>query len=97
MTRPGTCRMATDMRDTKSRRKYAARRMCLVFLNAIGSNDMSTADLESDHSTHGPSHLAPRSTSKSRSHRMSRAAIMAPKYSASALLNDTERCILENQ
>ena len=61
------------------------------------SSDMSTADLESDHSTHGPSHLAPRSTSKSRSHRMSRAAIMAPKYSASALLNDTARCILENQ
>ena len=39
----------------------------------------------------------PGPTSKSRIHTRSLAAIMPPKNSASALLSDTERCILENQ
>jgi hypothetical protein len=58
---------------------------------------MSTADLESDHITLGPSSGMASSMSKSRTKIRSLAAIIAPKYSASAELKETDFCIFENQ
>ena len=57
---------------------------------------MSTADLESDQISLAASSLMPRSTSRSRNQTRSRAASIAPKYSASALLSDTDFCVFSH-
>eukprot|EP00967_Tisochrysis_lutea_P158886 scaffold326533_cov57-Tisochrysis_lutea.AAC.1 len=62
MASPGTWRIAIASLATRSRRNAAARIMCLVFLNATGSRDMLTADLESEHNRVGPDGRRLRST-----------------------------------
>ena len=97
ITRPGRCCIETASRWTRSRRNSAARKICLVFLNAIGSIDMLMADCESDCMSGGVPKTMPKSSSRSRSQSKSRAVSMPPKYSASALLSETDFCAFENQ
>ena len=65
--------------------------MCLVFLNATGSNDMATAEEESEKMTLGPDGVSLSSTRSSRMNMISRASIIAPKYSASAHEREKEK------
>ena len=71
--------------------------MCFVFLKATGSNDIATADFESQRMRVADESVKANSTNNSRKNSVSLAASIAPKNSASALDKVTERCIFENQ
>ena len=67
--------------------------MCLVFLKAIGLYDMLTADCESEKSQEGPGSEKPRLMRRSRKKIISLHASIAPKNSASALAQESNKLL----
>ena len=61
---PGKWERVRTSRMTRSRKNSASRRICLVFLKATGSKDISMADFESQKIGLAPGHGNPNSISK---------------------------------